>query len=60
MNNIQFMQVLNSSYNLVEKFASFWFFDSLVGNDVVKEFSSTGIFHYQIELLGRLNNLLEE
>jgi hypothetical protein len=60
MNDTEFVKVFNTSYDLMEKFASLCLFDPLVLHDEVKEFTSTCILHDQVELLRSLNNLLKE
>lgn len=60
MDDAQLVQVFYSSYDLMKEFASLSLFDPLVLHDEVKELSSTRIFHDQVELLRRLNNLWKE
>lgn len=60
MNDAQLVKVFNACYDLMEEFASLGLFDPLVLHNVVKELASTRILHDQVELLGRLDNLLKE
>jgi hypothetical protein len=59
MNNVQSTNVLNTGYYLLEETASFFFFDSLHLDDVVKQLTSTCIFHNQIKLFLSFNDLVE-
>ena len=58
MNDVQFVEIFNASYDLVKESASFWLFHSLVLNNVVEKLSSTSVLHDQIELLRSLNDLM--
>jgi hypothetical protein len=60
MNDTELVKVFNTSYDLMEEFASLCLFDSLVLHDKVKELTSTRILHDQVELLRSLNNLSKE
>ena len=57
MDDAKLVKVFNTSYDLMEEFASLGLFDPLVLHDVVKELASTRILHDQVELLGGLDNL---
>ena len=59
MNYSELVQIFDSSNYLVEKPASFRFFDPLVLNNKIKELTATCILHDQIELLWRLNNFIK-
>ena len=48
MNYVELVKVLYSSDYLVEESAGLWLLYTLVGNDMVKQLSSTGVLHYQI------------
>jgi hypothetical protein len=45
MDNVELVEVFNSCNDLMEEFASLWFLDTLVFDDVVKEFTPTCILH---------------
>jgi glutaredoxin-related protein len=60
MNDTELVKVFNTSYDLMEEFASLCLFDPLVLHDEVEELTSTRILHDQVELLRSLNNLLKE
>lgn len=53
------MDVVDCWDQLLEIFASNFFFKSLVGHDQVKELSSLCIFHYQVEVLVSLDDFIE-
>lgn len=53
------MEVFNSANNLMEELKCLRLFDALVLYDVVKELATVGVLHDQIQLLRRLNNLVE-
>lgn len=57
MDNVQFMQIFNTGDNLMEELACFRFFDSLVLNDVIKEFTTTCILHNKVQLFWGFDNL---
>jgi hypothetical protein len=57
MNNIELGNVFNSVNDLMEEQTSLIFFNSLVLDNVVKQFSSISILHYQIKLFLSLNYL---
>lgn len=59
MNNIQAAYILNTSYNLLEKTACFYLLHSLDLNNVVKQFSTTCVFHDQIKFLLCFNDFVE-
>lgn len=59
MHNIQLVQILNARDDLVEELAGLGLFDPLVFNNEIKELAARSIFHYQIELLGSLNDLVQ-
>ena len=59
MHYSELVQVLHACYYLVEESASLSLLYPLILNDEIKELSATGIFHDQVELLGRLYNLVE-
>ena len=59
MHNPELVQVLNASYYLVEEPASLSLLYPLILNNEVEELPATSIFHDEVELLGRLNNLVE-
>ena len=50
------MEVLNSTYDLLEEFASFFLFELLLLHYVIKELSSTYIFHDEEELFWSFND----
>ena len=53
------MEVLHSSYNLMEKLESLRLLNALILDDIIKEFAAIGILHNQVELLGRLYDLIK-
>ena len=53
------VKVLYTCYYLVEEPASLSLLYPLILNNEVEELPATGIFHDQVELLGRLYNLVE-
>jgi hypothetical protein len=57
MDYIELVQVFYACKYLVEESACFWFFHSLVLDDVVEQFTSTSVFHDEVKLLGSLDNL---
>ena len=57
MHNVEFVQVLNTSYDLVQELAGLRLFDPLVLHNVVKELSAAGILHDQVQLLWSLDDL---
>ena len=59
MDDLQLMQVLHSSDDLVEEVASLWLLHPLIGHDVIEELTTLSIFHYQIQLLGCLNDFIQ-
>jgi len=59
MHYSELVQVLHACYYLVEEPASLSFLYPLILNNEVEELTATGVFHYQVELLGRLYNLVE-
>ena len=59
VDNVQLVQVLNTGYNLVEKFNSQWLFNSLVFYYVVKKFSTLSVLHDKVELFWSLYNFIE-
>ena len=54
MDNSELMQVLDTTYDLLEEVRRFILLELLFLNDVVEEFASTDVFHNKKELLGRL------
>ena len=59
MNNIQLMEILYAGNYLVEQLASLGLFDSLISYDIVKELSTLGILHDQVQLFWRFYNLVK-
>ena len=59
MHDAQFMQVLYATYDLLEELARLDLLKFLFFDDVVKQFTSTGILCDEKELFGRLDNFKE-
>jgi len=59
VDNVQLVQVLNTGYNLVEKFNSQWLFNPLVFYYEVKKFSTLSVLHDKVELFWSLYNFIE-
>lgn len=59
MDNVQLVQVLDASDDLVEKGQSFRLLDPLILYDIVEELTATGILHDEIQLLRGLDNLVK-
>ena len=57
MDNTELEQILNAINNLLEETASMTLFDSIMFDDIVKELTAASIFHNQVELLRRLDDL---
>jgi hypothetical protein len=57
MDNIELMEIFNSSNDLVEELASIRFLNPLVLHNEIEQLSTTGVLHNQVELLGRFNYL---
>ena len=59
MDNVLSVKILNPIYNLLEQFASLWFLYSPLAYNIVKELSSTCIFHYEVKLTLCLYDVVE-
>ena len=59
MNDLQPVNVLNSRKQLMKEFTSFQLFDPGILHYIIKELSTIGILHYQIQLLLGLDYLVE-
>lgn len=59
MYNVEFVQILDTCYDLMKESAGLRLFNSLISHNVVKQLSSACILHNQIELLWSLNYLIE-
>lgn len=59
MNNIQLMNILNPSYDLLEKLACFFFIELGFAYYIIKQFSTTSILHDKVELFGSFNDFIE-
>ena len=57
VDNIQAVNVLNASYDLLEELACFDLLHSAVLHDIVEQFAPTRIFHNQVELFGCFDDL---
>jgi len=58
MHNTNFMNVLYTCYNLLEETTCFSFLYASVSYDVIKQFSSISVLHYEEEFLWGLNDLV--
>ena len=59
MDDVELVEVLNSSDDLMKELESLRLFYSLVLDDVIEELSSISILHDQVKLLWRLNDLIQ-
>lgn len=59
MNNAQLVQVLDARDYLLEKLASFTFFEALVLDDVVEELTSRNVLGNQVKLPGSFNVFIQ-
>ena len=59
MDDVELMEVFNTSDDLVEEFEGLRLLNTLVLHDIVEELTSIRIFHDQIELLWRLNDFVK-
>eukprot|EP00350_Pseudokeronopsis_sp_OXSARD2_P011849 CAMPEP_0170552134 /NCGR_PEP_ID=MMETSP0211-20121228/10081_1 /TAXON_ID=311385 /ORGANISM="Pseudokeronopsis sp., Strain OXSARD2" /LENGTH=100 /DNA_ID=CAMNT_0010859695 /DNA_START=2519 /DNA_END=2821 /DNA_ORIENTATION=- len=59
MDDVQFMEVLDSRDDLLEELAGLFFLQGGIGHDIIEEFPSGGVLHDQIELSWRFNYLKE-
>ena len=59
MHNVQFMNILHSCKDLLEKSACFGFFYASVLYYVIKQLALRCIFHNQVQLLRSFNNLIQ-
>lgn len=57
VDDVEFMDILDSSNNLVKELAGFLLFDSVVLDNVFKELSSACILHDEVELPGGFDDL---
>ena len=57
MHDPQLMQVLYTANYLLEELACLLFFELLLLDDVVEELAPTDVLHYQVQLLGGLDDL---
>jgi hypothetical protein len=58
MNNSNFMNVLDTSYELVEYAYGLVLIDPFIFDDIIEEFSLFHVLHDQKQLLGSLNNFI--
>lgn len=59
MDHINFVNVFNSSQDLLEEFAGLLFSNLLLLHNVIKQFPSTSVLHYQIQLARGLDDLIQ-
>lgn len=59
VHNIELVQVFDTGNYLVEKLDGLRLFDPLILDNVVKKFTAGRILHYQIQLLGSFNDLVQ-
>ena len=59
MDDVELVKVLNSSDDLMKEFESLRLLHSLVLNNVIEELSSICVFHDQVKLLWRLDDLIQ-
>lgn len=59
MNNSQFMNVFNSTDNLLEYLTGLIFIHPLLIYNIIKKLSSLHVLHHQKQMLRRFNNLIE-
>ncbi len=53
------MAIMDGRENLSEKASGFFFLDPLVCNDVIKQLASVGMLHYDVDLLGSLDYIVD-
>ena len=59
MDDVQLVDILDASVDLLEKLACLVFLQTSVRNNVVKELTAARVLHDQVELLGCLDDLIE-
>lgn len=59
MHNVQFMQVLNTRDDLMEKFTGKRLFYFLIFHDEIEQLTTRNVFHDQVQLLWCFNNLVQ-
>jgi len=59
MNDVQLVEVLDASDNLVEERAGLGLFHAVALHDVVEQLTSFSELHYQVQLLGGLNDFVQ-
>lgn len=59
MDDVELVQILHTTNNLVEELERLGLFDALVLHDVVEELASISVLHDQVKLLGRLDDLVK-
>ncbi len=51
--------IVDGAKNHSEKATCFFFFDSLVRDNVVKEFSARGVLHHNVDVISRFNYIVQ-
>lgn len=59
MHDVHRVDLLDSCNDLVKEPARFWLLDTTAGDDVVEEFSTTGVLHDEVQLPSCLYDLVE-
>jgi hypothetical protein len=59
VDNVHRMDLFDSSEDLMKKNTGLWLFQATFGHNIIKDFSARCVFHDQIQLPSRLNDLVQ-